>query len=169
MPSHRELFDDNLRNKYLNKGNYHMDQQELTQCETPTVSSARKGKWPVFVLYLIGSEWREFSGTILEWSKEKVVSGVVICEYTFDAFRHQRKNKQAKEKKEEKKILSCRWVSLYYVGCLWNSHGSLHVKDWFSYTLTITLVAKLTYSFVIITFLIVKQIPQKRIEKICVR
>ena len=55
LPSHRELFDDNLRNKYLNKGNYHMDQQELTQCETPTVSSARKGKWPVFVLYLIGS------------------------------------------------------------------------------------------------------------------
>ena len=34
-----------------------------------------------------------------------MVSGVVICEYTFDSFRHQRKNKQAKEKKEEKKNL----------------------------------------------------------------
>lgn len=56
----------------------------------------------------------------------------MICEYTFDAFRHQRKNKQAKEKKEEKKILSCRWVSLYYVGWLWNSHGSLRVKDRFT-------------------------------------
>ena len=71
----------------------------------------------LFCIWLV-QEWREFSGTILEWSKEKVVSGVVICEYTFDSFRHQRKNKQAKEKKEEKKILSCRSVSLYYVGCL---------------------------------------------------
>ena len=37
----------------------------------------------------------------------------MICEYTFDAFRHQRKNKQAKEKKEEKK--SCRVVRFPYI------------------------------------------------------
>lgn len=56
----------------------------------------------LFCIWLV-QEWHEFSGTILEWSKEKVVSGVVICEYIFDSFRHQRKKKQAKEKKEEKK------------------------------------------------------------------
>ena len=66
----------------------------------------------LFCIWLV-QEWREFFGTILEWSKEKVVSEVVICEYTFDSFRHQRKNKQAKEKNEEKK--SCRVVRFPYI------------------------------------------------------
>ena len=38
----------------------------------------------------------------------------MICEYNFDVFRHQRKNKQAKEKKEEKKK-SCRVVRFPYI------------------------------------------------------
>ena len=148
MPSHRELFDDNLRNKYLNKGNYHMDQQELTQCETPTVSSARKGKWPVFVLYLIGSrvarvlwnhlrvKWRE-SGF---WSYD-----LRIYLWCLQAPEEKQASKRKKRRKKNL-VVSLGFPILCWI--LWNSHGSLHVKDWFSYTLTITLVAKLTYSFV---------------------